>query len=329
MTGLLLGTFGFFGVHSLLWLVRTLLVRARDPVAFAEQKARVRSEKGARLFTRFRPVDRFCHMVLIVSFLLLVATGMPIKFHQAGWAQVFFGLIGGPAVAASLHRFGAILIVSSFAIHLASLIGPLKRELSRRLGKNARFSWRATLRVMFGPDSPLPRWQDAKDLVAHMRWFFGRGARPKFDRFTYWEKFDYIAVFWGVGVIGLSGLVLWFPDVFTRVLPGWGINIAHIIHSDEALLAAGFIFTFHFFNSHFRPEKFPLDSVMFSGRITEEELRHERLAQYERLEREGRLDSIETRDEWPEWKVGFITFGTLAIALGVGLVVAIFWSALS
>ena len=32
-------------------------------------------------------------------------------------------------------------------------------------------------------------------------------------------------------------------------MPGWVINIALIIHSDEALLAAGFIFTFHFFNS--------------------------------------------------------------------------------
>jgi len=86
--------------------------------------------------------------------------------------------------------------------------------------------------------------------------------KPEFDRWTYWEKFDYFAVFWGVFIIGSSGLFMWFPTFFTRFLPGWLINIALIIHSDEALLAAGFIFSIHFFNTHFRIEKFPMDTVI-------------------------------------------------------------------
>ena len=84
-----------------------------------------------------------------------------------------------------------------------------------------------------------------------------RRATPGYGRFTYWEKFDYFAVFWGMIIIGFTGLVLWFPEFFTRILPGWSINVATIIHSDEALLAVGFIFTIHFFNTHFRPDKFP------------------------------------------------------------------------
>ncbi len=71
-------------------------------------------------------------------------------------------------------------------------------------------------------------------------------------------------MFWGVAVIGMTGLMLWFPTVFTRVMPGWMINVATTIHSDEALLAVGFIFTIHFFNTHFRPEKFPMDTVIFT-----------------------------------------------------------------
>jgi hypothetical protein len=73
------------------------------------------------------------------------------------------------------------------------------------------------------------------------------------------------------------------PGFFTRFLGGWVINIALILHSDEALLAAGFIFTFHFFNTHFRIEKFPMDTVIFSGRISKTELLHERKRWYDRL----------------------------------------------
>ena len=133
----------------------------------------------------------------------------------------------------------------------------------------------------------VPSAQDFRDFVAHQKWFFGKGPKPQFDRWTYWERFDYFAVFWGVAIIGASGLVMWFPRFFTGFLPGWAINIALILHSDEALLAAGFIFTFHFFNTHFRIEKFPMDTVIFSGRISKTELLHERRRWYDRLTASG------------------------------------------
>jgi len=66
----------------------------------------------------------------------------------------------------------------------------------------------------------MPTWQDWKDFVAHNRWLFGIGGKPQFDRWTYWEKFDYIAVFWGVAIIGASGLIVWYPAFFTKLLPG-------------------------------------------------------------------------------------------------------------
>jgi cytochrome b subunit of formate dehydrogenase len=328
MTGLLIGTFAFFGVHTLLWLSRSLIEKLRDPEGFRETKRRARTEKGARLFRRFGPVDRFCHMLIIVSFLLLVATGMPLKFHSTAWARAFFDLIGGANVAGSLHRFAAILTGLYFVIHLSSIVTRVRQNRARYSDVQGRFRLKKFLAFVFGPDSPVPRWQDAKDIGAQFKWYFGRGPRPKFERFTYWEKFDYMAVFWGITVIGMSGLVMWFPLIATRVMPGWGINIAQIIHSDEALLAAGFIFTIHFFNGHFRPEKFPFDPVMFSGRVTEAELRHEHAAQYERLESEGRLSELEIADEWPQWKWLFNAFGAVALAIGVVLIVMIFWGML-
>ena len=76
----------------------------------------------------------------------------------------------------------------------------------------------------------------------------------------------------GWAIIGGSGLVLWFPVFFSHVLPGSWFNIALLVHGEEGLLAVGFIFTIHFFNSHLRPDKFPMDPVIFTGRVSAHEL---------------------------------------------------------
>ena len=148
----------------------------------------------------------------------------------------------------------------------------------------------------------IPTMQDWQRFRRPQQVVLWQGPEPQFDRWTYWEKFDYFAVFWGVAIIGASGLVMWFPVFFTRFLPGWLINIALIVHSDEALLAAGFIFSIHFFNTHFRIEKFPMDTVIFSGRVSKTEMLHERRRWYDRLVAEGRLDELRVKDEWVRWK---------------------------
>ena len=88
-------------------------------------------------------------------------------------------------------------------------------------------------------------------------------------------------------IIGGSGMLLWFPQFFSMFVPGWAYNIALLIHGEEALLAVAFIFTIHFFNGHIRPEKFPMDTVIFTGRVSEEELAHEREDLYARLRADG------------------------------------------
>lgn len=329
MTSLLLGTFAFFGIHTLFWFLRSMVYFFKDREHFHRMRQQAREEKNTKLYVRFRPVDRFCHLLIIVSFLTLVATGMPLKFHSAPWAQTIFSFFGGAQAAGRIHRFGAFLTLSYFIIHLSSMVGPIRRRSAEFRGENGKFSLWKFLQFAFGPDSPVPNLQDLRDFAAHTKWFVGKGPRPTFDRFTYWEKFDYMAVFWGVTVIGLSGLVMWFPIAFSRLLPGWMINVAHVIHSDEALLAAGFIFTFHFFNSHFRPEKFPLDPVIFSGRITEAEMLHERGRQYARLKAANRLDELLTDNtEWSNWKWVLTPFGATALIIGMSLVFAIFWAML-
>jgi cytochrome b subunit of formate dehydrogenase len=135
-------------------------------------------------------------------------------------------------------------------------------------------------------------------------------------------------VFWGVAIIGASGLIMWFPTFFTRFLPGWIINIALIIHSDEALLAAGFIFSIHFFNTHFRPEKFPIDPVIFTGTVPLEEFKLDRPQEYAKMVADGTLEDRLVQPPSPQalrfWKI----FGFTALGIGLTLIVLILYAAI-
>ena len=298
--------------------MRAVWLYLHDSKKFRE--AKIKTQEDDEWFTRFVPFERFLHFLVVTSFLLLVITGMPLKFYYTDWAKVIFSIIGGPETARTLHRFGAIITFLYFALHLTfarrqGVEGPEQR-CAIRPPANSKSSGCGT--SLFGPDSMVPTMQDWRDLVAHNKWFFGKGPKPQFDRWTYWEKFDYFAVFWGVAIIGASGLIMWFPEFFTRFLPGWVINIALILHSDEALLAAGFIFSIHFFNTHFRIEKFPMDTVIFSGRVSKTEMLHERRRWYDRLVATGRLDDYRVRDEWLRWKNIAKSFGYFFFGLGLG-----------
>ncbi|HZL45624.1 MAG TPA: hypothetical protein VFC28_05300 [Opitutaceae bacterium] len=321
MTVLLIGVFAVFGVHTLFWLVRSIYLFLNDSKAFRE--AKVQGHSDDEQFTRFTPFERFLHLMVVTSFLLLVITGMPLKFYYTDWAKTIFNLIGGPDVARALHHFGALVTFAYFVLHLGELARTLwSRRRVLRDPATGRLQLRRVWQAVFGPDSMVPSFQDWRDFIAHQRWFFGKGPRPQFGRWTYWERFDYFAVFWGIFAIGVSGLIMWFPKFFTGFLPGWIINIALVVHSDEALLAAGFIFTFHFFNTHFRIEKFPMDTVIFSGRISKTEMLHERKRWYDRLVASNRLENYRVKDDWEGRKkiakgFGFLFFGTGLVLLGL------------
>jgi cytochrome b subunit of formate dehydrogenase len=164
--------------------------------------------------------------------------------------------------------------------------------------------------------------------VGSVKWFFGRGPRPRYGRYTYWEKFDYFAVLWGVIIIGSTGLLLWFPETFTYVIPGWLINVATIVHSDEALLAVAFIFTIHFFNTHFRPDKFPMDPVIFTGRMTVAELKRDKPREYEDLVARGELEQYLVDPIPEQLERSLKIFGAVALVMGLTLIGLILWSML-
>ncbi|MBI9068764.1 MAG: hypothetical protein JEZ09_15825 [Salinivirgaceae bacterium] len=309
MTFLLVGVFAFFGLHTLLWLPRSLKERKRRKIMHPKGKA--------TYIRRFKKRHMITHLFVIFSFMILALTGMMLKFANMEWAKNLAELLGGVKAAGNWHRFAAVITFGYFAFHLGALFYQKFKEGIKV--KNFFFS---SSSLMFNK-------QDLKDFVATIKWFIGKGPKPRYGRWTYWEKFDYMAVFWGVAVIGLSGLMLWFPEIATKILPGWIINVAHIIHSDEALLAVGFIFTIHFFNTHFRPEAFPMDTVIFTGHIPEEEFKEDRPKEYEELVKSGKIDEVTVELNISPLRMRVIKiFGFFFLSLGMILVLLIIYSLL-
>jgi cytochrome b subunit of formate dehydrogenase len=254
---------------------------------------------------------------MMVTFIGLVLTGLPLKFSHAPWASGLMHFLGGAKMAGLIHRICATITFCYFGTTIAYMFYFL---FFKKIRRNPN-----PLQRLFGPDSLCPRWKDIQDIIGMIRWFFNKGPKPQFDRWTYWEKFDFFAVFWGMFAIGFSGLMLWFPGFFTIFLPGWILNIATIVHSDEALLASGFIFTVHFFNTHFRPSKFPIDTVIFTGRFPKYELVEERPDQYKRMVAEKTLETY--RDKYPSAMTDLFStvIGFAMLAVGLLCVFLIGW----
>ncbi len=309
MTALLLGTFGFFGLHTLLWLPRSF--------THLREKRKMRTTHKRYYIQRFTEIQRLTHLLLIFSFMGLALTGMVLKFAGMPWAKFLADLLGGVHLAGRIHRLAAVILLALFFYHLYSLI----KSKSERHTSLKQF--------LFGQNSLMFNLQDLKDFQGTMKWFFGRGPRPAYGRWTYWEKFDYLAVFWGVPVVGISGMMLWFPEFFTQFFPGLLINVATIIHSDEALLATGFIFTIHFFNTHLRPEGFPMDLVIFTGLVPLDEYRHDRPRDYEEKKKDGQLKKHVVFKEISPRLVRFVYFfGFFFLAIGISIIILIIYSML-
>jgi formate dehydrogenase subunit gamma len=206
------------------------------------------------------------HAGLMLSFTLLVITGIPLKFHDWAISQAWIGLWGGVEVTRSIHYFGAWLMVAVGVYHVYYL-------------------WYSTaIAKKPFPIKMVPNLSDFVKLMQEIGYYIGlKKEMPKYDRFNWKEKFDYWALFWGVPVMAISGFILMFPVAVTKVFPGWIIPTALVAHSDEAMLALTWIVMVHIFFNHFSPGVFPLNKSIFSGKIPRERYRRDHPLEYDRL----------------------------------------------
>lgn len=256
---------------------------------------------------RFSMWARATHALLALSVFGLVLTGMPLRYPKSWWAQPLFWFWQSERGAAAVHKVCAVLFFASGAMHLAALAVGF-------------FSGRIKIRSIFGPDSILPNPTDLKNIRQHIAYLKDKGPRPDYGRFAFWEKFDYLAEIWGLLVIGLSGLIMWFPSLAASLLPGWIVNAALIFHGYEAILAMAFLFTVHFFNTHLRPEVYPVDPVIFTGDIPLHEVQERYPGWYRRLQESG---APLTMSGQPSFVAYLITAFYLVFGIGIMLLVMV------
>jgi formate dehydrogenase subunit gamma len=248
------------------WVRRELVIRRRQEHRLTRRgrPERLHPLDEGREFERFNLTVRMQHAIMAISVVGLIVTGLPLKFHERPFARTVIDLFGGPDVSPLVHRgFATALILVGFW-HLAYIV------LTRYGRENFK--------------QLIPKPKDALDAWRQIRYFLGRAdARPRFDRFSYVEKFDYWAVYWGMVVMIGSGAVLWFNNFFLRYFPKWATDIAKEAHSDEALLATLAIVVWHFYNVHLNPHKFPMNRTFLTGKISEREMIEEHPLEYERI----------------------------------------------
>jgi len=228
-----------------------------------KREAEEREEKEEK-FQRFNRNFRFQHIVLFSSVILLVFTGMPLKFPDFLLSRFLIGLWGGIQNSTIVHRIAAGMLIYFMVHHFLYTV--LTRD------------GRRDFLLM------IPGLQDARDIRKNIRNFLGKSPeKPSFGRFSYIEKFDYWAVYWGCVIMIGSGLFLWFETYVMRFLPKYAVDMAHEMHSDEALLATLAIVIWHFYNVHFNPDRFPGTLLWWHGELTEHEMKEEHPLEYEEI----------------------------------------------
>jgi cytochrome b subunit of formate dehydrogenase len=256
---------------------------------------------------RFTPVQRIFHAVLMLSFIFMGATGLSRMYMNTPWGKWMGSLFGGYDASLAAHKYVGICMIIGFLIHFLYLI--------------SKIDWLNFPKSVIGPNSLLPRPKDMTDFFQHIGWFFGVKKLPEFDRWGYWEKFDYWAVFWGMAIIGVTGLMMAFPLFATRYMPGWGLNVAFWIHRIEAILAMAHVFIIHFFIAHLRRHHFPMDRAMFEGSSDLATIKSEKAAWLNRLKNNGELEGMLVAQAAPLRRVVFYCFGYAVVASGLFLLI--------
>jgi cytochrome b subunit of formate dehydrogenase len=217
---------------------------------------------------RFDLSARIQHIILFTSFLFLAFTGWGLKYAYQDPASAWISFWGGARSAGIIHRVAGIILLMDFIYHQFYVLNLFRKQGLR-------------LTIV-----PMPK--DLLDLIQNFMYYFGFSKeRPSFGKFTYLQKFDYWAVYWGMMIIGTSGFFLTYPVMVSSIFPtwtlGWIWDVIFTMHSDEALLAIVFIFIIHFYSEHLKSDVFPMSWLWLTGRMSVDQLKHHHSEEYDRL----------------------------------------------
>ena len=222
--------------------------------------------KLERSFVRFTLGQRWEHSLLIITGLVLLLTGLPQKYRDTLWSQEILSSPDRLVTIRQIHHVAAIILTIEVIYHLGRAIYLISK---RRLNGD----------MLVTLDDGRDFWQMVKYLL------FASNQRPKYGKYNFEQKITYWFIFFGIGILVVSGFFIWFPLVFTRFLPGGVVPAAKLAHSTEAIVAAIFVIIWHFYHVHFER----LNLSIFTGKISEDEMRTYHTAEYERMVEEEKI----------------------------------------
>ena len=250
----------------------------------------IKIKNGKKYFFKFTPLQRAQHITIASCVIVLVLTGMPLKFHEAFWAQPIYALFGGIKMAPVVHKIAGTVLLLLFVFHLAYVVYCIFADLIIPLHKKKELKLFTVVKTIV-THPIMPSWKDVRDIIDLLKYLlFMTNERPAGDKFTWKEKFDYWAPFWGIVIMVSTGIIMWQKELVTRFLPGEVINLALIAHSDEALLAALFLFIWHFYNVHFSTSVFPMGTVFLTGYLPEHLMVEEHYEYYQKVMKAAGLE---------------------------------------
>lgn len=239
--------------------------------------------EGVRYFQKYTISQRVQAIIQLSAVIVLALTGLPLRYSGAETAQIIYQLLGGPDVVPNIHRTAGVVLLSVFLYHTLYWMRIFYKNHIKRLMKKRQLTIGNLIREFLSQVMIINK-KDIKDIFDHMRYITFWSNRPAlYDRIMWKEKFEYYAQYWGITVIGLAGLALWWRDEVSMFLPGIVLNVAYIVHSYEALLAVLFLFFIHWYHEYYCPEKLPIPTGFFSGYVSEKQMIHEHYARYVKL----------------------------------------------
>lgn len=213
-----------------------------------------------KTFKRFSLTQRWEHMIIILSFTILLLTGLPQRYRSAPWSQQILSTPERIETVQQIHHIAAIVLTLEVIYHLGNaLIHLVKRNL---------------------PGDMLPSWQDVRD-AWHMILYliFLRKEKPAFGKYNFEQKFTYWFLFWVFGVMVITGFIIWFPEWFTTFLPGGIVPASKVAHSTEAIIGAVFVIIWHFYHVHIER----INLSIFTGWLNEKDMRRYHKLEYQHL----------------------------------------------
>ena len=219
--------------------------------------------------------QRWQHLTLLTSFIVLVITGFALKFPDS-WFAAVLGM--GEQLRSVIHRVAGVILIGAGFYHIFYLA----------MAKEGR---RLILDIA-------PRPKDAFDAWATMRYYLGLGGeKPKFGRFNYAEKAEYWALVWGTGLMAVTGVMMWAKVWVGDLLARWWVDVATAIHFYEAILATLAIVVWHFYQVFFDPDVYPMNWAWWDGKMPVEQYRHEHELDKEAFAKPGAQDLASRADK--------------------------------